>query len=222
MKLSDLRTQIQTELEDSAGTFWSSTDIDYYINASNRYYWNWLLLARHNACLATTTANIVSGTDTIVLPTDFYDFRLVEYVKDGVYLPIKMYERHTEANSSASSGIDVYSYYPNYTYRRVGSNLILEPIPNESITNGIRVTYLKAYPAPMVDDDDESGSALYDDLLIERSIIQAKAKEETLGGEEDFHVLKLTQLENIFKQTIGMTKAATRQSVEPFYFEGLF
>lgn len=220
MELSDARTQVQNQIEDSSGTFWSSGELDYYLNYANRYYWNWLLLARHNVCLTTASFDIVSGTDTIALPADFYDIRLVEYVKDGIYTPIKIYERHTEVNTTSSG--NVYNYYPNYTAHIVGSDLVLEPIPSEDLTDGIRVTYLKSYPTQMIEDDDESGSTLYDDLMIEKAIIQAKAKEETLGGQEDFHVLKLGELETIFKQKIGMIKAATRQTVEPFYFDGLF
>lgn len=222
MQLQTFRERIQTRLEDSSGTFWSSDEIDSYINTAIAYYWDWLLLARHTACLTSVNRDIVSGTDTIALPADFYDIRLVEYVKNGIYKPIEEYERHSENNYTSNASSDIYNSIARYTYRRQGANLILEPIPNENLTNGIKITYFKSYPAELSDDTDEPESGLYNNLIIEKSIEMAKAKEETLGGSEDPNTALLLQLENIFKQKIGLIKAATRQSAEPYYLDGLF
>lgn len=213
-----MRTRLRRKLDETTEGYWSDDELNDYINEAYYYYWQWLLNARDNRALKSTTLNIVAGTAEIALPSDFIAARLVEKVEDNATYPIEWFERFDESNYT--SGVTYSSHYPNFTVRFVGSNLVLEPTPNTSETGGIKLTYYY-YPTELTDDDhspDAGFSPLYHDILPFKASTYAKTKEESYGGGAPVGSWEFLcqQKEQQFKASIELP-SVQRTYASPFY-----
>jgi len=161
--------------------------------------------------------SIVSGTASIALPSDFILARLVERVLDNRTIPLKYFERYDTSNSTTSS-FGSESYLPSYRFE--SSNIILEPTPQESIANGLKITYFKNVSDLTLDADIPAFSSLWHDLLVVFAVCRAKEKEEALGlGGTDLGVFtaSLRDKETMFLQTIEIS-SIQRVYSQPFGF----
>lgn len=213
-----MRTRLRRKLDESEESYWTDAELTDYINEAYYYYWEWLLNARDNRSLKSTTLDIVAGTAEIALPSDFVVARLVEKVEDNSTYPIKWFERFDEPNYTA--GVSYSNYYPDFTIRFVGSNVVLEPTPNTSQTGGIKLTYY-FHPTELSDDTDipDAGfSPLYHSLLPFKAAVYAKTKEEAYGGGAPVGSWEYIcqQKEQQFKASIEMP-SVQRVCARPFY-----
>lgn len=213
-----MRTRLRRKLDESSESYWTDDELNDYLNEAYYYYWQWLLNARDNRALKSTTLNIVADTAEIALPSDFVAARLVEKVENNVTYPIEWFERFDEPNYTG--GVTYSSHYPNFTVRFVGSNLVLEPTPNTSETGGIKLTYY-FYPAEMsidTESPDAGFSPLYHDLLPYKASVFAKTKEEQYGGGAPLGSWEYLcqQKEQQFKASIELP-SVQRACARPFY-----
>lgn len=205
MNLSELRTQAREQLDEDVAVFWSDTLLNNAINEGYFYYWQWLIQASSpNALFGPTLLNIVADTATVALPSDCIKIRLLEKLVGTEWVPLDYFERFDTSTSSQSVG---WTYNESQNFSLVGRNLVLDPIPAESVTGGLRVTYYFR-PTRLTSDShspNDGFDALYHDLLHLYCVKKAKAKEEGVagGGADSTPFLSdLAQLEAQFKQSI--------------------
>lgn len=141
--LANLRTAIRIELRDPDGVTWNDEKVDYAANQAYRLCFLRIAAAVKDYFLTTVNVNIVSGTRAYALPSDHLTTKLLEYVDTNRTFPIPRYTRGASPNYTAGSmGL---GGAPYYTYDLEGTNFVLEPTPQQSVTNGIKHTY---YPVP--------------------------------------------------------------------------
>lgn len=152
LTLSDLRTVLNTILDDTGTTFWSDTERNEALNGAYRELYNHAVSLNDGQGPETTTATIdlVADTETVALPTDLY--KLVQlYYKESTdeqyeWVGIMPHQRHEWRHrfSRASKSL---------AYYRRGSNLVLVPTPNYSSTGKLFVEYVPN-PTDMSGDSD--------------------------------------------------------------------
>lgn len=187
MDLQTIRTKARRKLDETTtgntNVFWTDDELNDYVNDGYLHYWQWMVNAKHPGTFKSTTLNIVSGTSTIALPSDYLEARLVERVFDAALVPMQYQPRFD--TSKATSGIvatSLLGYLPSYDF--IGQNLDLNPTPQESVTSGIKLTYI-FWPDRLSANGDTPNAAFHSgfhDLLVGWAVIQAKEKEEMVGG----------------------------------------
>ena len=212
MNLGELRTRTRRILDEISEAFWLDLELDDYINTAYKHYYQQLInVGYHRLLSAPTLLTITSGTETVALPSDFFKDRLLERVIDTRTIPLHRKDRYETSNiiSGASS-----SYYlPNYTFR--GSNIVLEPTPSATFTNGLKLHYY-----PIADDlsldADEPVAGFISDW---HRMLPWKAAEMAKGGREEEDIGNITnilaRLEQPFLSIIEDV-SQQRQFVEPF------
>lgn len=223
MDLSTMLTNLRLRIDDSNSQYWTDAELTNYINDAYLFYWQWYIDAEHPGAIAETSLNIVAGTATISLPSDFCKARLVERVYSDYTIPLQYIERWDRANRT--SGSSLFNQTPSY--RIAGSNgikLILEPTPQESVTSGIKLHYF-FYPLRLEDSFDEPETAFNDffhDIIIVKAAVLAKDKEESVagGGSPTAGFSRyLEEREQKLKETIAQA-SLQRTYVEPFGLAG--
>lgn len=216
---STIRAKARRKLDEETATFWEDDDLNDFLDEAIRYYWLWMVEADHPATKTETTHNIVAGTSTIALPSDWIASRLIERVFDTFTYPVWWYERFEAPNYTAgASTTSVVGYLPRVRFS--GTNLLLEPTPADNITGGIRHEYYYV-PSDIADDSASPPSPLgnlYPEMLIHRMVLLAKQKEEMIGGGGvDVSTTEriLMPYEQKFKETIEVP-AKHRSYVQPF------
>jgi len=209
-------------LDEVSQSFWSDEELNDYINAGYYYYWQWMLNAKHPGTIKTTYISIVSGVASYPLPSDFHSARLVERVFNSETVPMQYYERFETANRISATVVSyLRGYLPRYHFE--GENLVLEPTPADNIENGIKLTY-RFIPPRLSKDTDSPHPAFHDfyhELLVGYCVIQAKEKEEMVGGggADIVPFIRSHELrEQKFKETIELS-SEQRVYVEPFGIE---
>lgn len=138
--LANLRTAIRIELRDADGVTWNDEKVDYAANQAYRLCFLRIASAVKDYFVTTANVNIVSGTRAYALPSDHITTKLLEYVESSRTYPIHRYTRGAGVNYTAGS-LGAISGAPYFTYDLEGTNFVLEPTPQQSVTSGIKHTY---------------------------------------------------------------------------------
>ena len=188
--------------------FWTDTELNAYINEGNRHYWKMLILAQNPISLTSAKLSIVAGTDTVALPDDFIKARLLEKIYSTYTKPLVFFERYDLPSGTSGSSTN------DYIYRFIGSNLLLEPTPQTTETNALKLTYFKR--CVEMDDDSESPEfdEIYHDMLVDFCVCRAKEKEED-GGDGTPFAIQLKEKEQFFKEMIE-NSTIQRRYTQPF------
>lgn len=216
--LGQLRTRVRSYLDEPTSRFWSDAELNNWINQA--YFYNYMeLVDAYEGYFATVVSiSIVAGTASYTLPADFDKIRLLERVVDNsVTIPLQEFNRmqapNLIANATATNLI-----LP--TYRFVGNTFVLEPTPQESVVNGLRLEYVPA-PVTMALDADQPNTSYLDhwqECIVLRAVISAKMKEELIGNQgADLGAFgaMLETWENKVKEAIEQ-RTMGRRYTEPF------
>jgi hypothetical protein len=182
MNLLQIRTKARRKLDELTAKFWSDDELDDYINETYRKIWELLIDNSYRKALKVANLNLVANTRTVALPSDYVKTRLIEHLVGSIYYPCKYYERYDTPVGSDSSPSAAYGDQYSFSYSFLGDSLVFEPTPINSETGSIRLTYFYI-PDYLEDDTDEPDiPSLYHDLFVLGCVIQAKEKEEMIGG----------------------------------------
>lgn len=206
MNLLQIRTQAREQLDEDTAVFWSDSLLNNAINEAYYYYWQWLIMASSpNALYGPVSLDIVADTATVALPSNCLKIRLIEkLVGEDTWVPLDYYERFEDPTSAISAG---WTYNGNQNFSLIGRNLVLDPIPSESATGGLRITYYFR-PDRLTSDTaspNDGFDPIFHDLLHLRCVKKAKSKEEAIGGggaDRGPFLDELSELEAQFKQSI--------------------
>lgn len=211
MNLSEMRVVTRYYLDDNSAVRWSNSEIDNYINQAYRNYYNKLVSKSYSGLLATPALlNIVSGTQTVALPSDFYQAQILYRVLSDRKVPCfykDLYEATVLTNYVPTT------FRPSYSFS--GMNLLLDPVPSTSETGGLELHYWPTTTI-LVNDADEPVSGFlpqWHDLLPINAAWQAKSLRE----EEDVANIErmLSVRELPFNQALDAMTIARRRT-EPF------
>lgn len=213
MNKGEMRARVRYLIDEPTETFWLDVELDTYIDAAYNYYYQDLLNANYDGIeAAPTNLNIVSGTSTVALPSDFAKARMLERVFSTQTVPLRYVERQEEAN--IITPMDSSYYLPIWSI--IGSNINLEPTPPSSWANGLKLWYFPI-PTPMTADahtPDSGFRAMWHDLIPLRAAVMAKEGKEEADASG---ILKILQpLETMFHETLSASTTITRQYVTPF------
>lgn len=160
---------------------WTDAELTQYINEAIRRYFAEVVQVNEGQFSAQTDLNIVTDTDTISLPADFFKvIRLYKKVSQGY--EILSYRNHFDEGYSTQGGTSSNNYAPYYYFR--DNSLVLRPIPNFSETAGLRLEYIQ-FPEVLVSGSDTMDvgiSAAFRDLVVMYAVWKAKLKESLVNG----------------------------------------
>lgn len=212
MNLLQIRTETLRYLDDDGESFWDTTEINSYINSAYEYYYSLAVDENYSGLLSTPASlSIVSGTETVALPVDFFKTKMLERVFPTKTVAMYYCDRLDGANLLTST--DQSYYLPSW--KIVGANIVLEPTPSASYANGLKLSY---WPIPtlMAADIDTPATgfrAPWHRMLPVRAAMMAK------GGREENDISQLERILspmeiNFMNNLESIT--ASRKFVEPF------
>ncbi len=212
MNLLQIRTEALRYLDDDSESFWDATEINSYINAAYDYYYALAVDENYPGLLsAPAILNIVSGTETVALPSDFFKVKMLERVFTTKTVACQYIDRLDGANLLTST--DQSYYVP--TWKIVGANIVLEPTPSASYVGGLKLNYWPVSVAMVADIDTPIAGfrSPWHRMLPIRAAIMAK------GGREENDTSQLDRmiapLEINFMNNLESI-TASRKFVEPF------
>ena len=218
MNLLQLREKTRDYLDDTSSVRFITAEVNRYINQAYRHYYNRLVNGHYDRLL--TTPLLMSATASvasIALPADFEKAKILYRVLDNRKVPMQFrsnYEQTEWTSGGFGTGL---GYMPSYDF--IGSNIILNPIPEANIVDGFELVYWPVMTELSADTDNPvSGfSTSWHELICLRAAIIAKSNRE----EED--VVNISNMlmneEGPFNDML-LEMSTARQFVEPFYTGG--
>lgn len=201
---------------DPNNSFWSDTEMSSYANEAVRIYFNELTSVNEGHFTAQTDLDVVSGTDTIALPSDFVKIKTcLKKVNNGyIMLP---YRNNLTEGYTTQGGTSSETYLPYYYLR--GNSLVLRPVPQFSETGGIRIEYVQ-FPDTLVNGGDSLTSQIspvFKQLIEMYMVYKAKLKQSLVNGVRvhDVAAENLSELTKQFKDVVAL-RSRNPTAVVPF------
>lgn len=202
---------------------WTDIEIKEYLNEAVRLYFAEVVKNSEGYFTTTTTLDVVSGTETVALPTDCFEIKAL-YIQRTNGWEILEYRNDITGGfltNSGASGNNTYS--PLYFF--MGNNLVLRPVPNFSQTGVLRLDYIQ-FPDQMVNGGDAMTaqiSPVFKQLIEMYAVYKAKMKQSMVNGMDLTTIPKanLTEIYNNFKSAINK-RSQYPEFVIPFSPEGMW
>lgn len=169
LTLTNLRLLLQTELRDPFAQRFQVEDLDYGINQAYRKTFLHITNSVEDYFVTSVTVNIVPLQRAYALPTNHLRTKMVEIYFQNKTTPLTRRRRGVAPNYTQGVGISIGGWFPYFDFE--GDNLVLEPTPRMSITNGLTHTY---YPTTtnLVNPSDTIISG-YKDIFVDYLILEA-------------------------------------------------
>jgi hypothetical protein len=201
---------------DPNNSYWSDAELTRYINEGVRLHSAELGSIDEGATATTTTLNIVSGQDTVALPSDFFMLKALYMVKPNSRELLVYHNNLTESYST--QGTDNSSSYSPYYYFR-GNSVVLRPPPAFDAVGGLEAEYLQL-PAVLQDSADQLTaqiSAMFVSSVEMYGVYKAKVKESLVSGVRTDAVAK-ENFSDLFNQFRDLSALRSKRptSVQPF------
>lgn len=202
-----------------AARLWSDQELNDYINQGYFYLWQKYIDAGNHKAQTSTLLSIVANTREVALPANFTTKdRLLEHRVGELWFPCTFYERYD--TMVANTNIADVGDQQVFAYHLQGTDIILEPTPNAAETDTLRLTYY--FMVDEMDDDTDIPELeiIYHDILVSYCCVQAKEKEEMIGGEGADIAPFLMTYNSQLQQFINNVQLPTQQRVyaQPFGF----
>jgi hypothetical protein len=149
--LTNIKAKIERDLGTEDELFIQDTELTEYINEAIRECEAEIhkLGAEDEYFLSKATANVVNGTEAVDLPADIYGNKLrrVIYLNGTKRYPVRQlkgtqkFERYHDLNY-LPTGTEDYRYLLT-NVSGTGVKMILAPTPQESVTNGLTMWYVR-------------------------------------------------------------------------------
>lgn len=211
--VSELIEEVRSNLNQPGeeNSFWTDEELASYLNRAVRRYFEEVVLNMEGQFDTTVALDIVSGVDTVDLPSDFFKVKvLYKKLPDGTYAVLH-YRNNLTGGFSTLGGTTSQSYLPYYYFR--GNQLVLRPVAQFSEVGGLYLEYT-ALPETMLSGGDTlttGVSALFRDLVIAYATWQAKLKESLTTGTDVVSLAK----DHLNDQYIAFQNAVVSRSANP-------
>lgn len=201
---------------DPNNSTWSDMELSEYANEAVRVYFNELLSVNEGQFAAIDDLNIVSGSETVALPSNSVKVRaLYKKVNNGyVMLP---YRNNLTEGYSTDGGTSGDTYMPYYYLR--GNDIVLRPVPQFSETAGLRLEHVE-FPDTLVNGGDALTaqiSPVFKQLIEMYMVYKAKLKESLVNGVRlhDVAAENLAELTKQFKDVVAL-RSKNPTAIIPF------
>lgn len=206
--LSKLITNVRNFLgqPNPANSFWTDLELTEYINEGVRMYFAEVVKNGDGYFAAVTPAllDAVSGTETVALPTDFFEARALYIQRNSGWEILE--HRNDITSSFYTTGVANGSntYCPYYYFR--ANYIVLRPTPQFSQTGVLRLEYL-AFPDQMINGGDtmtNQVSPVFKQLIEAYAVWKAKLKQSMVNGVDMVSIpsMQLKTIEGLFRDTI--------------------
>lgn len=193
----------------AANSSWTDAELTEYINEAVRMYFAEVIPTCEGYFRVTTdplnNLSVVSGTDTVALPTDFFQCVALYIQRSNGWEMLEYRNNITDGYTTALGGTGSNTYSPYYFFQ--GNNLVLHPTPNFSATGILKLDYIQ-FPDQMITGGDlmtNQVSPVFKQLIEKYAIVQAKKKQSMVNGTDLTAVAKadLGDAYVSFKNTIN-------------------
>lgn len=216
--LSKLITNVRNLLNqpNPNNSFWSDGELIEYINEGIRVYFGEVVKGKEGQFTTTTTLNTVSGTETVALPTDFFEAKAL-YIQRSNRWEILDYHPDVTSDFGTDGGTNSSSYKPYYFFR--GGNIVLRPTPGFSATGVLNFEYVQ-FPDTLVNGGDaltNQVSPIFKQLIEMYGVYKAKLKESMVTGVA-MHKVPQDNLATLYEQfkNVIEKRSAYPEFVQPF------
>lgn len=121
-------------------SFWGDAFLKQMFNASYRRRCSQLIMSYEGFFTLVATRDLTAGKASYGFPSGLQRLLKLELVRsDGATVPLQRWERHDEINPDPNSTITGDSYLPHF--RPIANGFVLEPTPQETVTDGLRIEY---------------------------------------------------------------------------------
>ncbi len=201
---------------DPTSSFWSDEELGNYANDAVAQYFQVVNNEAEGQFDTTANLDVVSGVETVALPSDFFEIRSLYAVQGNQNVMLPYRNNLTEGYGTTGTN-NAQSYAPDYYFR--GSSLVLRPIPQFSQAGFLLMEYTQ-FPQTMITGGDTLTSGIsptFKELVVKYMCYQAKLKESSvLGGDTYLPIEKhLGSLFSQFKQNVG-GRSKYPQFIKPF------
>jgi hypothetical protein len=169
--LSDMRTLVRDQLDESSASFWTDAQINRYVNRAKDRVWNRLKAANEYYCTVTRTSNdgsltiqgesynassfrIVAGTTDYTLPPDFEQLSSIESISSGLesvfFTQLDMNDPEFRALRTLT---DNQSPWDEVIFDIIGEPAQLRLAVKPDVTMDIRLTYVQTLADLSADGD---------------------------------------------------------------------
>lgn len=217
--LAQLVVRVRRYLQetDASISYWTDPFLKQLINSQYRLRCSELHVAYEGFFVLVAIRDLVADQSRYSWPPGFQRESKLELVRtDERRVPIQRYERHEEVIFNNTVGDDD-SYLP--TFRPVGSGFELEPGPEQTVTNGLRIEYF-GIPMELTADNDELNPdfpELFDELIVLDAAVAALASENAMEGQGLVRTIAREQMkwEQRWDRYID-GRITSRQQIAPF------
>jgi hypothetical protein len=196
---------------------WTDAELKEYANEAVRMYFAEVIANSEGYFTVSTDPNsnlsIVSGTETVALPTDFFQMKCLYIQRTNGWELLEYRNNVTSGFVSTGGGTGSNTYSPYYYFQ--GNNIVLHPTPNFSATGVLRLDYIQ-FPDQMVNGGDSMTnqvSPVFKQLIEKYMVVQAKKKESMVNG-TDLTAIPKADLSDAY---ISFKNAINKRSVGPEY-----
>lgn len=211
----DLITNIRLMLNQpvEANSTWTNDEILIYVNEGIRRYYTEVVQNGNGEFNTSTTLNLVANTETVPLPSDFFQVRaLYRNLSNGMQiLPYR--NNLTEGYSTNDGGGSMYTPY----YYLRGNSLVLRPVANFAETSAFTLEYVQ-FPETMITGGDSlttQVSPVFRDLIETYAVYKAKVKESAVSGTNTTSLIK----QNLDDLYIAFKDVMSKRTKQPTYVQ---
>lgn len=217
--LGRILTNVRSMLNqpNASNSTWSDAQLTLWINQGVQRYFGEVVQNVEGHWTKTTTLNIVSGTETIALPSDFFEIKgLWKVTSNGrVALPYLNNLSGDVATVDGGSGTD--TYFPAYSF--IENSIKLNPVPNYSETGGLWLEYIY-FPETMLNAGDTLSAnvaPIFSELVEMYAVYKAKVQESLVNG-SDMSALAKSNLADLYAQFTNLIKNRSKfpQFIKPW------
>ena len=189
----------------AANSNWSDSQLTLWINQGVQRYFSEVVQNVEGHWTKIEDLDIVSGQETVDLPTDFFEVKaLYKKVSDGyVVLPYMNAISNSYATISGETGSQ--TYFPSYYFRE--NKIVLRDVPGYSETDGLRVEYIY-FPETMLNAGDTLSAnvaPVFSELVEMYAVFKAKTQQSLVNG-SDMAIVAQKNLDMLYKQFVDLIK----------------
>jgi len=216
---SQLRTGIRRYIREvnSVTSYWSDQFIQQLFNSCYRRRCSQLVMTYEGYFVSIAVRDLEENTAQYAFPNGFIRLQKLELVRsDARSIPIRRFERHDSVNVGGNSVGTGDQYTP--TYRPLGNGFILEPTPQETVTEGIRIEYA-AVPAELSANGDTMHPSFpenFEELVILDTVVACFDAEGVQESGQVRSILRLrTEWEADWDRFVDQ-RVIAKQEIQPF------
>jgi hypothetical protein len=178
--LSSVRSMLNQPLASNSN--WTDSQLTLWINQGVQRYFSEVVQNVEGHWTKAAPLNIVSGSETIALPSDFFEVKGIWKVTANGRVPLPYRNNLSDAVATVDGGSGSETYFPAYSF--IENSIKLNPIPNYSETAGLYLEYVY-FPETMLHAGDTLSAnvaPIFAELVEMYAVYKAKLQESLVNG----------------------------------------